>query len=95
MSSDQKPTPPVPPADHRRVPELDEKGSRTIEEEALDTTCPGCGGTLYYEEVATGKAMMAFWEYDEWDSDEYRLSETYERTERYQYCSRCGWRVDL
>lgn len=93
--SDKKPTPPVPPADHQRARKLDKRGSRVIEREPQDTTCPVCGGSIYYEEVATGEVMIAAWEYDEWDSDEYRLSETYERTERYQQCERCGWRIDI
>lgn len=95
MSSDVPPTPPVPPSEHRRVPELDEMGSRIIDRERQDTECPQCRGTIYYVERATGETMMAFWDFDEWDSDEYRLSETYERTERYHECERCGWRIDL
>ena len=91
--TDEKPTPPVPPADHVRVRELDSGRTRTLEREAVDT-CQ-CGGTIYYEEVATGQTMMVVWDYDGWDSETYKLSKTYERTERCQRCDRCGWGVDL
>lgn len=91
--ADEKPTPPVPPSDHTRVRELDEKGSRILESEPQEAECPQCGGTIYYVEEATGETMMAMWDSESFDSEEYRLSETYERTERYQECDRCGWRV--
>jgi len=96
MSSDEKPTPPVPPSDHMRVPELDDEATGgVIEREPQDTECPQCGGTIYYVARKTGEAMMATWDPETFDHDEYRLDETYERTERYQVCDRCGWRVDL
>lgn len=96
MSSDgEKPHPPVPPSNHSVARELSEHRSRTLERERLDTECPGCGGPVYYEEVATGETVIATWDPETFDPDEYELTTSYERTERYQECERCGFRVYL
>jgi hypothetical protein len=87
VSDDQKPTPPVPPMDHTEIREK-RTDSRVIESERVGSC--DCGGTLYDQKIATGRTMLAIWEYTDWDSDEYRLSEEYEQTERRVRCDRCG-----
>ncbi|MFB6207317.1 MAG: hypothetical protein ABEJ05_12420, partial [Haloglomus sp.] len=49
-----------------------------------------CGGTLYEVEIATGETIVATWDPETFDSDEYELTTTYERTERRVECDRCG-----
>jgi hypothetical protein len=94
-AGDEKPHPAVPPSEHSRARELDKGGSRTLDRERLDTPCPQCGGPVYYFEVATGEMMVATWDPEQFDPDQYELTEIYERREGYQECARCGWRVDL
>lgn len=69
--------------------------SSEVARDEQDVECPGCGGSMVYIERGTGEMMMASWDPETFDPDEYKLSETYERVERYQICERCGWRVDL
>jgi hypothetical protein len=94
-NSDDKPTPPVPPGDHRRIPELDE-GS-TVRERERVMACPDdrCPGSIWLFVVDTGEAVMAFWDREQFDAEQYQLSITYEWTARYQECDHCGWRVEL
>lgn len=90
MSDDEKPTPPVPPMDEIIHPEK-EHGSCVLEREAVDTC--DCGGTIYDEEIATGRVILAIWEATDFDPDDYQLSVEYDETERRVECSHCsaGW----
>ena len=85
--SDEKPTPSVPPKETMEHPEK-RTGTRVLESEAVDTC--DCGGTIYDERVATGRVILAFWDYQEWDSDDFKLSTEYEETENRVRCDRCG-----
>lgn len=86
-STDDKPTPPVPPTDHVEIPEK-RKGTRVVEREFVEIC--DCGGKIYDETVKTGRVRLAMWSAEDFDSDEYRLSEEYEQTEGRVRCERHG-----
>jgi len=85
--SDEKPTPPVPPMDTMEHPEK-RKGTRVLESEPVDTC--DCGGVIHEQRVATGRVILAFWDGEEWDPEEYQTSTEYEETEGRVRCDRCG-----
>jgi len=87
---DEKPTPSIPPTDRIIHPE-ENRGTSVLESEAVDTC--DCGGTIYDEQIATGKTIIAMWDATEFDSETYKLSEQYPQTENRVRCDRCstGW----
>lgn len=83
------PKPPVPPSYQQVIPERQQKGSRTLERERVDTC--DCGGTVYQEEVATGRIVVATWDPEVFDANEFQLETEYEQVERAVRCDGCGW----
>lgn len=87
MSTDEKPYPSVPPTDEIVHPEK-RRGTRTLDRERSGEC--DCGGTIYTKKIATGRIIVAMWDSELFDSDEYDLSTQYGETERRVECDRCG-----
>ncbi|MFC7128457.1 hypothetical protein [Haloferax chudinovii] len=86
MSSNDKPTPSVPPTDFTRYETG--KGSRVIETKHVETC--DCGGDIVDETIATGRMVVGMWDAEHFDPDEYQLSEEWKETESRVRCTRCG-----
>lgn len=91
---EELPTPSVPPMDMERVDDPDLKRA-VIDREPEDVDCPNCGGTIYLVERQTGKRVLAFWDYDLFDSEEYQLEADWPDVQTSEECSTCGWRREL
>lgn len=87
MTDDEKPLPPVPPA-HAFVHPEKRHGTRILERERVDTC--DCGGTIYEERVVTGRIIVETWDAEQFDADEFRVSNEREETEGRVECDCCG-----
>lgn len=90
-ANDEKPTPPVPPADRDVVVPEDRSGSGVVESEFVKHC--DCGGRIHREKVATGRLVILLWENDHWDADEYATHAQHEEVQVRTSCERCGMEV--
>ena len=93
--TEERPTPPVPPADRIPIPEYDwEGGTRVIEPDRQNIQCPACGvRDLYWIVRTTGRGTVFSWDAEYFDPDEFQLHKRVPETEQLNKCESCGWRV--